>query len=204
MCWILFVLQTALHCVVMFPASRRLELERQDAGRHEETSQKGFCGKMPLSAEGRRKPHLPNAASGPSGNMAPRVGGWGFWESPEQSWLTADCPVADCADGNTLLPPTSPSFPYPTQVTTYLHKDYNNLWIIKKHNSNSGNAAENWCFYCYLRWALLNIPHASKRMVLGWAFLRILCHLDWSQLSFQQWFIEPPLCPKDCGWSKDK
>uniref|UniRef100_A0AAA9SJB1 Dolichyl-phosphate-mannose--protein mannosyltransferase n=2 Tax=Bos TaxID=9903 RepID=A0AAA9SJB1_BOVIN len=23
------------------------------------------------------------------------------------------------------------------QVTTYLHKDYNNLWIIKKHNSNS-------------------------------------------------------------------
>lgn len=23
------------------------------------------------------------------------------------------------------------------QVTTYLHKDYNNLWIIKKHNTNS-------------------------------------------------------------------
>ena len=54
------MLQTVLHCVVMFPASRGLELERQDAGRHEETSQKGFCGKMPLSAEGRRKPHLPN------------------------------------------------------------------------------------------------------------------------------------------------
>ncbi|XP_042108728.1 protein O-mannosyl-transferase 2 isoform X6 [Ovis aries] len=25
------------------------------------------------------------------------------------------------------------------QVTTYLHKDYNNLWIIKKHNSNSAD-----------------------------------------------------------------
>ena len=137
--------------------------------------------------------------------MAPRVGGWGFWESPEQSWLAADCPVADCADGDALLPPTSSSFPHPAQVTTYLHKDYNNLWIIKKHNSNSGNAAENWCFfYCYLLWALLNISHASKRMVLGWAFLSILCHLHWSQLSFQQWFIEPLLCPKDCGWSRDK
>ncbi|XP_047394395.1 protein O-mannosyl-transferase 2 isoform X1 [Sciurus carolinensis] len=25
------------------------------------------------------------------------------------------------------------------QVTTYLHKDYNNLWIIKKHNTNSAD-----------------------------------------------------------------
>ena len=39
-------------------------------------------------------------------------------------------------------PPPSPTLP---QVTTYLHKDYNNLWIVKKHNVNSGNVAGNWC-----------------------------------------------------------
>ncbi|XP_025775153.1 LOW QUALITY PROTEIN: protein O-mannosyl-transferase 2 [Puma concolor] len=31
------------------------------------------------------------------------------------------------------------------QVTTYLHKDYNNLWIIKKHNTNAGLCVLDGC-----------------------------------------------------------
>lgn len=42
-----------------------------------------------------------------------------------------------------LLPhPPHPAPPF-TQVTTYLHKDYNNLWIIKKQNTDSGNVVGN-------------------------------------------------------------
>lgn len=78
------------------------------------------------------------------GHLVPGVGGWGFRRRLERPWLAVEGPAVLVV---MVLPPTSPSLSHPTQVTTYLHKDYNNLWIIKKHNTNSGNAVGNGYSY---------------------------------------------------------
>lgn len=94
------------------------------------------------------------------------------WESPEQSsslltvlWLTVLMVAA-------LFYP-SPLLPYPTQVTPICTRT-TTFWVIKKHNwTQMKYSLKNWPSIV-LRWALLNILHASKNSSgyrLSWRFL---------------------------------
>lgn len=106
----------------MIPASRRLELERQDAGRQKETNQKGFCGKMPLSAEGRREPHLTNRCFWTRWETWPLGGVAGASErarSSPGSLLTVLWPTALMVTLSSLPPPPpSPTPPRSPPICT--------------------------------------------------------------------------------------
>lgn len=69
------------------------------------------------------------APSESAGKLGPRVV-VGISERLKAVLVCVDCRVAALLTMTVFAPP---------QVTTYLHKDYNNLWIIKKHDTNAGN-----------------------------------------------------------------
>lgn len=126
------------------PPSGRLALERQGAGDPKGTHQNVLVGTAPQC---RRKgePHSPALLLSPAGRLGPRVRGR-VSERLRQCWSAVGAAVLVL--GLPVLIVTVFSFPPPPapQVTTYLHKDYNNLWIVKKHNVNSGNVAGSCCF----------------------------------------------------------
>ncbi|XP_062037611.1 protein O-mannosyl-transferase 2 isoform X5 [Lepus europaeus] len=77
------------------------------------------------------------------------------------------------------------------QVTTYLHKDYNNLWIIKKHNTDSDPLDPSFPVEFVRHGDIIRLEHKQ-----GWEQLEVTCTPYLKETLSSIWNVEDHINPK--------